>query len=316
MPRLALLLMLAAALGCASASQTPSGADARCPACLDGTVCNSDAGTCATALPVAAACGALPDGGAIEGLCAEGLSCVSVGGGAQRCARDCTSQSGCTEGRTCYARVGAPSGTPGYCASRARVGEPCDAAALVFCGGDNLTCVAPAVDQTAGKCFKYCDPRTPDPNPECLSGQSCADLFPGDPARGICVVPPGGYPSQCNHSLLAFCGRRQLCVRPTVQDYGYCHDRCSGDQNCTESERCLTPVQGLSFCVTPVARCAGEPSACPRCGGEEDRYCAPEDLCVSLGQARVCKTDCTQRQACPAGTTCTPLGTSGSAICL
>jgi hypothetical protein len=290
-----------------------AGIGARCAACPEGKVCDPGEGICVNALPVAAACGALPDGGAVEGLCAAGLSCVDVGGGAQRCARDCSEKEGCTEGRTCYARVGAQAGPFGFCASQARAGELCDATALVFCGGDNLTCVAPSVGKTAGRCFKYCDPRTPDPNPECTAGESCADVFQEDPARGICVAPAGTYPKQCNHASFAFCGRGQTCVRPTAQPFGYCHPRCAAG-SCPPGERCLAP--GVSFCAAPVARCEPGGSACSRCAAEEDRYCAPEDFCVLLGQARVCKADCSVGQACPEGTECKLLGSSGSSICL
>lgn len=316
MARLVLLLVLTAAFACTSPRKDLVEADAGCLACPDGLVCSLDAGSCATALSLAAPCGAPPDGGASEGLCATGLSCVSVGSGVQRCAQSCASQSSCGQGLACFAQVGASSGAPGYCASQASAGQACDSAALVFCNGDNLTCVTASADQTAGQCFEYCDPRKAEPNPECAAGQSCAGLFPDDPSLGICVAPAGTYPRQCNYASLAFCGNGQLCVRPTTQAYGYCHTRCSKDSDCTDGERCLTPAAGISICVAPVARCAADDAACPSCGGEQDAYCAPEDLCVSLGQARVCKADCTAGEDCPANTACAAVGASGSSVCL
>src|SRR3990172_6101131 len=100
---LSLLPTLVAIIGCTHEPSAPTG-DAGCPACDGGQACNTGSGACATLLPVAAACGTLPDGGAIEGRCAAGLSCGSVGAAVDRCTKDCTANEGWTQGRTCLAR--------------------------------------------------------------------------------------------------------------------------------------------------------------------------------------------------------------------
>jgi len=308
------LVMLAGAFGCVAPSSTPPATDAGWPACAEGTVHDPSSGACVTALPLAANCGTLPDGGVVDGRCAGGLSCVDVGAAVGRCAKDCTAKDGCSEGRTCYARAGSTSGIPGFCGSAVGVGEHCDASALIFCSGDNLTCIAPSAGETAGKCVKYCDPRIADPNPECAQGESCADPFPDDPSLGVCVVPAGAYPSQCNHSLLVFCGNGDLCVRPWAGPDGHCHKRCTQDANCGSGQQCLSPIPGVSFCAAPVERCP-KGDACASCAAEEDHYCGRADLCVDFGQQGTgCKADCSKAACPPDGTTCTALGASQACL--
>jgi hypothetical protein len=158
-----------------------------------------------------------------------------------------------------------------------------------------------------------------DPNPDCAQGQSCADLFPSDPGLGICVTPPGPAPARCDHSKLVFCGRGEQCIRPTTDTWGYCHKKCQKEGDCASGQQCLTPVAGISFCAAPVARCpAGAAATCAKCAAESDAWCANADLCVVISASTVCKPDCAQggQAACPASTTCTALGASGSSACL
>ena len=304
-----LLSTLVGIIGCTTVPSEHAVIDAGCSSCEGAQGCDADSGACATLLPVAAACGTLPDGGEVEGRCAAGLSCGSVGAAVARCTKDCTANEGCTEGRTCLARTVA--GAPSFCGALARLGERCDAASLIFCSG-RAECVAPSTDETLGKCFGNCDAI----NPDCAPGESCADLFPDNPTLGICVTPAGAHPNKCDHSQLVFCGRGELCVRPTAAMWGYCHPRCTVDKDCGSGRQCLSPVSGISFCVAPVALCANQDAGlCETCAGDQDRFCAKADLCVRLDTVTVCKVDCSATGQCEAGT-CKPLGTSGSSACL
>lgn len=321
---LALLLLAlgpAAACNCGAVSPNIPGADAgtppECsPACATGMACDPATLTCVPALLEGALCGTVADGGVVEGVCAPGLSCGPVGS-QKRCSKDCSAADAakiCGEARKCFARPGGSAAT-GYCGSAATEGQPCADSQLVKCTGDALVCVN-AGGETAGRCFHYCDPRVADPNPECAPGTSCANLFPDDPAKGVCVVPVARYPARCDYSTLAFCGRNEACVRPTEEPWGYCHTRCASPSDCTGGESCAQPTTGLSICVAPVARCVGAATAgCAACSAADDRYCGAEDLCVRLGGDTVCKQDCTGGKACAAGA-CKPVVGTERSVCL
>ncbi|MBI5549613.1 MAG: hypothetical protein HY901_37480 [Deltaproteobacteria bacterium] len=321
---LAIALLCLAACNCGSELPDSHGLDAAAPVCPtpcdDGQTCDPASLVCVKALHEGEACGDAPDGGVFEGACLPGFSCGPVGGSARRCSKDCTAHTAlevCGSARKCFARPGSASSS-GYCGTAASEGQPCDDSLLAKCSGNNLTCVSPA-GKSAGLCFHYCDPGEADPNPECSANASCADPFPSDPAKGLCVVPPGGYPDKCDYDRMVFCGRHGICVRPTDEPWGYCHLRCEKSEDCAVAGQvCTFPSAGLGICVQAVARCVGsDPSACGTCEAEDDGYCGPDDFCVFVParSSPVCKQDCSASRACSAGT-CSRVEGTDRYVCL
>lgn len=291
------------------------------PPCGDGLTCEASTLTCVKALHEGQVCEKDAAGNAVEGACVAGLSCGLVGT-LKRCSKDCTStdyQKVCGSARQCFNRPGTTGSSGGFCATAAAEGQSCGDVELLKCVGKDLVCINGGGD-TLGQCFKLCDPTSADPNPACATGQSCSDLFPDDPTRGVCLVPVAGYPEKCDYATLAYCGRGEACVRPGDDSWGYCHDRCSAPGDCTGGQVCSSPSTGLNICVAAVARCAGsDPKGCPACAAAQDAYCGPDDICVRLTKDAVeyvvCKQDCTATKTCAAGT-CTALTGTARFACL
>ncbi len=297
----------------------PAGSDGGGCSCPQGQTCDPTSGACATALAEGEACDQLPgaDAGLAQGICGPGLVCGAVGDrrpdgqDIKRCSVECNASNQaqrCGAERSCFGRPGA---TGGFCASSSLAGQPCDIAQLRLCKGSRLSCVVANAGDTAGRCFTLCDP-TSGQSP-CAAAESCAALFPADPATGLCVAPAAD--GRCDYSKLEYCAAGDLCVRPTADSAGFCHRQCAGPQDCPGGS-CVEPIAGYKFCVSPVARCtATDPSGCPACDSAADKYCAAEDLCVKLGQATVCKQDCTASSAvCPSQ--CAALAGSDRKACL
>ncbi|HEY3448530.1 MAG TPA: hypothetical protein VGK67_19395 [Myxococcales bacterium] len=291
------------------------------PGCQAGFTCEAASLTCVKALREGQVCEKDAEGKPVEGACEQGLACGVVGT-LKRCSKDCTSADGariCGAARQCFSRPGGSGSSNGFCGTAAAEGQPCGDIELLKCTGGSLVCINAGGD-TLGQCFKVCDPTTADPNPDCAQGQSCADLFPSDPTRGVCLVPAGSFPTKCDYATLAYCGRGEACVRPGDESWGYCHDRCSAPADCTGGLVCATPSTGLEICVAAVARCEGaDPSTCAECTATKDEYCGPEDVCVRLTQASteylVCKQDCTATKTCAKGA-CSALTGTDRFACL
>jgi hypothetical protein len=297
-------------------SPTDGSANALCtPACVAGEECEGATGKCITVLAEGAACSTAPspDGGVADGppagaRCQDGLACAEVGGDVRRCSKDCSAKNAaevCGTGGKCFSRPG--STTQGFCGRISSEGEACDSAALLYCSGKQLSCIVPTTGATLGKCFLRCDPSAPD----CAAGKSCADPFP-DATTGICVVPPGPYPKQCDHAQLVFCGKGEACTRPSSASFGYCHLRCvAGASACPAGEECAEPDPGVKICVKPVA-------TNQRCAALDDRYCGVKDICVKVGADTVCRVDCTAKgeAACTSPARCSKLDGSDRKACL
>ncbi|MGC4115708.1 MAG: hypothetical protein QM765_14120 [Myxococcales bacterium] len=291
------------------------------PVCGDGQVCEASSLTCVKALHEGQVCEKDATGNTVEGACDTGLVCGLVGT-LKRCSKDCTFTDApkiCGSARQCFSRPGGTSSSRGFCATAAAKGQACGDIELLKCVGANLTCINAGGDEL-GKCFLICDATTPDPNPDCATGESCADLFPDDPTRGACLVPAASYPAKCDYATLTYCGRGEACVRPGEDSWGYCHDRCGTSADCSGGQVCATPSTGLKICVDAVARCdAADPATCAECTADKDEYCGPEDICVRLSggatEYPVCKQDCTGAKACAKGT-CSPLTGTDRSACL
>jgi len=328
-----LLLAAGLALGGCNCSEPvdelyPDASAVRCElSCDAGSTCVAVTGpgadaslACVPTLREGQVCGEAAGGSPVEGVCESGLSCGPVGA-LERCSRDCTAADAaevCGAARQCFARPGGAGGA-GFCGTAAGKGQACGDAELRKCTGSSLVCLNAGGD-TLGKCFRLCDSTAADPNPACEAGESCADLFPDDPALGVCVVPVAGYPARCDYATLDYCGRGEAGVRPGEGSWGYCHDRCGTSADCAGGQQCASPSAGLQICVSPVARCDGsDPSACPECAAASDEYCGPGDICVRLAKETVeylvCKQDCTATKTCARGT-CSALTGTDRFACL
>lgn len=302
-----LLMVTAAILVACSGGEAPHGPEdgIDCGVCLVEQACDRSTGTCVRALGESEPCG--PDH---EGICGEGLSCGAVPpNGEERCSRACSASTAaevCGTEMTCFARPRRSGETSGFCARPAGEGEACDATRLIFCSGENLTCITPTEERSDGTCFRRCDPSLGAAH--CAAGQVCADPFPSTPNVGICVVPLEAG-ARCDHTELRFCATGELCARPGPDSWGYCHTRCVDDADCSGQQTCVEPTEGIRFCADAVPLDG-------ICSAFDDLYCARGDMCVRVGDETLCKRDCTEKGACPSGLVCTALDGSDRMACL
>lgn len=287
----ALGLVLAVA-GCSSAN-APGQADAGpCGRpCGSGEGCDVASHACAPGAKLSERCGADAPSGAPT-ICVEGLACGVVTDGKHVCVQPCTAAEQCPTGQTCF-QVTVSGERDTYCGTPASLGQDCSPEGLRECrgagGGQIVACIA-SPDAGSGTCMQLCDPSV-----TCPSGQVCSTPFSN--GGGVCIAPtnPG---DACNQDALHFCENGQVCVVESGSD-GRCHvscdpadGGCSGGQACVRADACATA--GPGFCVAPQPD-GGD------CTPASDHFCGPDYDCVNLGASLSCVPDCTQGQACSAG---------------